>query len=119
MKNRETNWFAGSCRLHSSFFISVFPVPRGNTSPLTYVHFTEGLVSTTDQDKQDISRRDFSVRLGGAAAAALVLSRDVGAAPVANAAPLVSSRVRGAPDKVVLASIGVRGPGNALKRGFG
>jgi len=75
-------------------------------------------VSTTDQDKQDISRRDFAVRLGGAAAAALVVSRDLGAAPLANAAPLVSNRVLGANDKVVLASIGVRGQGNALKRGF-
>jgi predicted dehydrogenase len=72
----------------------------------------------TDQDKQDISRRDFAVRLGGAAAAALVVSREAGAAPVANAAPLVSGRVLGANDKVVLASIGVRGQGNALKRGF-
>ena len=75
-------------------------------------------MSTTDQDKQDISRRDFAVRLGGAAAAALVVSRDVGAAPLSNAAPLVSNRVLGANDKVVLASIGVRGQGNALKRGF-
>ena len=75
-------------------------------------------MSTTDQDKQDISRRDFAVRLGGAAAAALVVSRDLGAAPLANAAPLVSNRVLGANDKVVLASIGVRGQGNALKRGF-
>jgi len=75
-------------------------------------------VSTSDQDPKDISRRDFAVRLGGAAAAALVVSRDLGAAPVANAAPLVSNRVLGANDKVVLASIGVRGQGNALKRGF-
>ncbi len=73
---------------------------------------------TTDQDKQDISRRDFAVRLGGAAAAALVVSRELGAAPIANAAPLVGNRVLGANDKVVLASIGVRGQGNALKRGF-
>ncbi len=75
-------------------------------------------MSTTDQDKKDISRRDFAVRLGGAAAAALVVSRDLGAAPIANAAPLVGNRVLGANDKVVLASIGVRGQGNALKRGF-
>jgi predicted dehydrogenase len=74
-------------------------------------------VSTTDQDQKDISRRDFAVRLGGAAAAALV-ARDLAAAPIVNAAPLVGSRVLGANDKVVIASIGVRGQGNALKRGF-
>jgi predicted dehydrogenase len=75
-------------------------------------------VSTTDQDSNDISRRDFAVRLGGAAAAALAVTGDLGAAPLANAAPLVGNRVLGANDKVVLASIGVRGQGNALKRGF-
>ena len=35
-----------------------------------------------------------------------------------SAAPSVSGRVIGANDKVVLASIGIRGQGNALKRGF-
>ena len=70
----------------------------------------------TDQDKQDISRRDFAVRLGGAAAAALAVSRDLGAAPIANAAPLVGDRVLGANDRVVVASIGIRGQGNALKQ---
>jgi predicted dehydrogenase len=75
-------------------------------------------VSTTDQDSNDISRRDFAVRLGSAAAAALVASRELAAAPIANAAPIVGTRVLGANDKVVLASIGVRGQGNALKRGF-
>ncbi len=75
-------------------------------------------MSTTDQDSNDISRRDFAVRLGSAAAAALVASRELAAAPIANAAPIVGTRVLGANDKVVLASIGVRGQGNALKRGF-
>jgi predicted dehydrogenase len=75
-------------------------------------------VSTTDQDKNDISRRDFAMRLGGTAAAALVAGRELAAPPSLGAAPLVSSRVIGANDKVVVASIGVRGQGNALKRGF-
>jgi predicted dehydrogenase len=75
-------------------------------------------VSTNDQDPKDISRRDFATRLGGAAAAAFVAGRQLSAAPVANAAPLVGNRVLGANDRVVLASIGVRGQGNALKRGF-
>ncbi len=38
--------------------------------------------------------------------------------PSATAAPAVSRRILGANDRVVLASIGVRGQGNALKRGF-
>ncbi len=71
-------------------------------------------------DRNEISRRDFGARLGGAAAAALVVGRDLAAPPTAAAAsaPAVSSRIIGANDRVVLASIGVRGQGNALKRGF-
>src|SRR5688572_18704702 len=36
----------------------------------------------------------------------------------AGAAPQVGNRILGANDRVVLASIGIRGQGNALKRGF-
>jgi len=56
-------------------------------------------------DRREITRRDFAARTATAAAAFA-------------AAPLVSSRVLGANDRVVLASIGIRGQGNALKRGF-
>jgi predicted dehydrogenase len=62
----------------------------------------------------DLSRRDFAKRVGVAAGVA------AGAAfwtPAAHAAPR-GVRVRGANDRVVLASIGVRGQGNSLKRGF-
>jgi predicted dehydrogenase len=68
-------------------------------------------------DANDISRRDFGSRLGGIAAAAVVAGRDLVAAPVADTKPL-PARVMGANDRVVLASIGVRGQGNSLKRGF-
>jgi predicted dehydrogenase len=68
-------------------------------------------------DKQDgMTRREFASRVGAAAAGiavggSLFESR-------ANAAPLVGSRVLGANDRVVTASIGIRGQGNSLKRGF-
>jgi predicted dehydrogenase len=68
-------------------------------------------------DANEISRRDFATRLGGMAAAAMVAGRDLAAAPLADTKPL-PPRVMGANDRVVLASIGVRGQGNSLKRGF-
>jgi predicted dehydrogenase len=68
------------------------------------------------QHSNDISRRAFASRLGGLAAAALA-GHDL-LASSAEAAPLLGNRVRGANDRVVLASIGIRGQGNALKRGF-
>jgi hypothetical protein len=68
-------------------------------------------------DANEISRRDFASRLGGIAAAAVVAGRDLVAAPTADTKPL-PARVMGANDRVVLASIGVRGQGDALKRGF-
>ena len=69
-----------------------------------------------EQDKDGISRREFASRVGAAAAGiavggSLFESR-------ANAAPHVSSRILGANDRVVTASIGIRGQGNSLKRGF-
>ena len=60
-----------------------------------------------------ISRRDFGIRLGSAAG--LVAGRDLLAA---QAVTPRGDRVLGANDRVVLASIGIRGQGNALKRGF-
>ena len=68
-------------------------------------------------DANEISRRDFASRLGGIAAAAVVTGRDLVAAPMADTKPL-QARVMGANDRVVLASIGVRGQGDSLKRGF-
>ena len=64
-----------------------------------------------DNERTGISRREFASRVGLAAAAAVV-------GPALHAAPLPGARVRGANDRVVLASIGIRGQGNALKRGF-
>ncbi len=62
-----------------------------------------------------ISRRDFGSRLG--AAAGLVVGGNL-LRPWVGAARSASRRVLGANDRVVLASIGVRGQGNGLKRGF-
>ena len=67
-------------------------------------------------DKDGISRRDFTSRIG-AATAGLVVGGEF-FRPSANAAPHVGGRMLGANDKVVTASIGIRGQGNALKRGF-
>ena len=49
-----------------------------------------------------ITRRDFGTRVGAAAAGVV----------------LVGNRILGANDRVVVASIGIRGQGNSLKRGF-
>lgn len=64
---------------------------------------------------QRMSRRDFASRLGAAAG---VVTAGRWIAPGLAAAPIVGGRVMGANDRVVVASIGVRGQGNALKRGF-
>jgi predicted dehydrogenase len=70
-----------------------------------------------DRDKRDeLSRRAFTARIGAAAAGMAVGGRLLESSAVA--APAVSGRFRGANDRVVLASIGIRGQGNALKRGF-
>ncbi len=76
----------------------------------------EVTVASDRGDQAGISRREFASRLGGAAAGALV-GGQLFASP-AEAAPNVSSRILGANDRVVVASIGIRGQGNALKRGF-
>lgn len=69
-----------------------------------------------DQSK-DMSRRAFASRLGGLAAVTWAGGELLGGS-AAEAATLADGRVLGANDRVVLASIGVRGQGNALKRGF-
>jgi predicted dehydrogenase len=63
-----------------------------------------------------ISRRDFTTRLGAAAAGVAVGSEFFTAR--ANAAPHVGNRILGANDRVITGSIGIRGQGNGLKRGF-
>ena len=67
-------------------------------------------------DRKVITRRDFASRTATAAAA--VVASGTAAGGRAVAAPVVSRRVLGANDRIVLASIGIRGQGNALKKGF-
>jgi predicted dehydrogenase len=68
------------------------------------------------KDHDGITRRDFAAKLGAAAAGVAVAGEFFTAR--ANAAPQVGHRILGANDRVVTASIGIRGQGNALKRGF-
>jgi predicted dehydrogenase len=67
--------------------------------------------------RREISRRDFASRsilaVAGVAAGKTVL----GAAKPATG-PALGARVMGANDRVVVASIGIRGQGDAVKRGF-
>jgi predicted dehydrogenase len=74
-------------------------------------------VAKDQTDRLGISRRDFGSRLGQAAAA-IVVGRPLFDAAGAQAAPDVRGRVQGANDRIVTASIGIRGQGNSLKRGF-
>jgi predicted dehydrogenase len=63
-----------------------------------------------------MTRRAFASRLGGLAAVALAGGDTLGRG--LEAAPHAGGRILGANDRVVLASIGIRGQGNSLKRGF-
>jgi predicted dehydrogenase len=74
-------------------------------------------VARDRNEPTDISRREFATRLGAAATTVVAGATLLNPSRV-SAAPLVGSRIIGANDRVVLASIGVRGQGNALKRGF-
>ena len=67
-------------------------------------------------EQNGISRRDFTARVG-AAAAGIAVGGDLFGSPLQAAAD-VSGRVLGANDRVVVASIGIRGQGNSVKRGF-
>ncbi|HKB10405.1 MAG TPA: Gfo/Idh/MocA family oxidoreductase [Vicinamibacterales bacterium] len=70
-----------------------------------------------DKHEQNaVSRREFTTRLGAAAAGVAIGGRVFGAGP--DDTPRAARRILGANDRVVLASIGVRGQGNSLKRGF-
>jgi predicted dehydrogenase len=72
-------------------------------------------MASDQNDQNGMSRRDFTSRLG-AAAAGIVVGGEL-FSPARAAGP-ASSRVLGANDRVVTASIGVRGQGNSVKRGF-
>jgi predicted dehydrogenase len=67
--------------------------------------------------RREISRRDFASRsilaVAGVAAGKTVLG-----AAKPETGPALGARVLGANDRVVVASIGIRGQGDALKRGF-
>ena len=70
-----------------------------------------------NRNEQDgISRREFATRVG-AAAAGIAVGGELFGSQV-QASPHVSGRILGANDRVVTASIGIRGQGNSLKRGF-
>jgi predicted dehydrogenase len=76
----------------------------------------EGSVASDRKDQNGITRRDFASRLGAATAGVVVGAELFGTR--VGAAPHTSSRILGANDKVVTASIGIRGQGNSLKGGF-
>jgi predicted dehydrogenase len=63
----------------------------------------------------EIDRREFVSRAALTAAGVVIGGTTVGQA---QTAPAAGKRVLGANDRVVLASIGIRGQGDALKRGF-
>ena len=67
-------------------------------------------------NKHEISRRAFASRVGAVAAG--LAARDLLQPSPVSAAQAEPSRVLGANDRVIVASIGIRGQGDALKRGF-
>jgi predicted dehydrogenase len=73
-------------------------------------------VADDRKDQDGISRRDFTTRLGAAAAGVVVAGDIFG--PFASAAPQAGNRVLGANDRVVIAHIGIHSQGNSLKKGF-
>src|SRR2546425_7411861 len=80
----------------------------------------EELTVASNRDEQDgISRREFASRVGAAAASIAIGGQffDSAVHPTASSAH-ASGRVIGDNDRVVTASIGIRGQGNSLKRGF-
>ena len=67
-------------------------------------------------DLKRISRREFGSQLG--VAAGVVAGAKLMGAPVSASTARSTSRIIGANGRVVLASIGVRGRGNSIKRSF-
>src|SRR2546422_2915527 len=80
----------------------------------------EEVTVASKRDEQDgISRREFASRVGAAAASIAIGGQFFDSAVHATSSSAhVSGRVIGANDRVVTASIGIRGQGNSLKRGF-
>ena len=74
------------------------------------------VASDRNDNNGGMSRRDFASRLG-VAAAGLVVGGEFFRGS-AEAAPSIGNRILGANDRVVTASVGIRGQGNALKKGF-
>jgi predicted dehydrogenase len=74
-------------------------------------------VASVPKDRNEISRREFAARIG-TVAAAVAAGESLFGPQATSAAPLVGNRVLGANDRVVVASIGIRGQGDSLKRGF-
>jgi predicted dehydrogenase len=92
--------------------------PVGGASRARRVQYNkEVTVASENNEKDGISRRDFASRIG-TAAAGLALGGEFFRPSAASAAPHVGNRILGANDRVVTASIGIRGQGNGLKRGF-
>jgi len=73
-------------------------------------------MSDTPKTSSEISRRDFATRLG--AAAGLVASQPFWTPSRLEAAQGAGARILGANDRVIVATIGIRGQGQALTRGF-
>jgi predicted dehydrogenase len=69
-------------------------------------------VASNTKDQDGLTRRDFATRVGAAAAGLAV------GGEFFHVSAQGTRRVLGANDRVVTASIGVRGQGNALKHGF-
>jgi len=77
------------------------------------MHEKERIVANDNE----ITRRAFATKIG-AAAAGIAVGGELFGGSTAQAAPHVGSRILGANDRVVTASLGIRGQGNSLKRGF-
>src|SRR5712691_3298173 len=88
----------------------------GTISPVALRLEKRGVTVASKNEQNGITRREFASRVG-AAAAGLAVGGELFNAHV-HAAPHVSGRILGANDRVVTASIGIRGQGNSLKRGF-
>src|SRR6185295_11941336 len=73
-------------------------------------------LASDPKEENGITRRDFTSRLG-VAAAAVAVGADIFGTRV-GAAPQAGNRIIGANDRVVTASIGINGQGNSLKQGF-
>ena len=73
-------------------------------------------MASTRDEQNGLTRREFTTRVGAAAAGIVVGGELIGG--VANAAPAIGRRILGANDRVVISQIGIRGQGNSLKRGF-